>query len=113
MATETRDLRVKHIRELEALVTQLVDINIANVGTEDAFVICFTYNAGEIPAHRKKAIRDPRVTPKRGDRLMARGTTRRVDGVVVNTVNYNGNNWCWLSTWQRWARIAEVLERAK
>lgn len=59
------------------------------------------------------ADRDPRTDPRKGDALKKGNTTRTVEARVEETVNWNGNNWGWLSCWREWAKNAEVIHRAE
>lgn len=57
--------------------------------------------------------RDPRLDPRKGDVLQKGNRKRVVEMRVENTVNYNGERWCWITTWQDWAKKAEVLHAEK
>ena len=66
--------------------------------------------------------RDPRTDPKAGDCLMVNGRNRRVTSIVPVAGHYDVHYYsperqrygkCWYSTWQEWARNAEVIHSAE
>lgn len=65
--------------------------------------------------------RDPRIDPRNGDVLRFGKFLREVTGRSMHEVTYTRyspsarkpHQGCWISTWQDWARKAEVIHRAE